>query len=159
MTGSRSRGALADLGKIVQDSKATQLTSDNKVKFKIIFNHQLENMYNFTSLQEVVDPTLKRQLNPEERLRLYELLGDCIDIFVGRTITNVEAHFRRDDENDSAFDPVGGTDMPIQHFGIHPNEKARIHGYFNSDGYFVITRLDWCHLFHLRRERQQRRNG
>jgi len=69
-------------------------------------------------------------------------------------MSNVEAHFRRSDEDDTAFDPVGGDHMQVQHFAIDSSDKARIHGYLNQHGYFVVTRLDWFHLYHLRKSRE-----
>lgn len=155
------RGRLSDLGTLTElrskedlEAKIAKLTKDNEVKFKLVFTHQLEETYNFESLQSLHDPDLNRPLTDEERLNMHEYLGSCIDTYTGRTISNVEAHFRRSDEDDRAFDPVGGTDMPIQHFPIDSKNKARIHGYFNQQGYFVVTRLDWFHLYHLRKQRE-----
>lgn len=154
------KGKLSDLGALTAlraegdlEEKIARLTKDNEVKFKFVFTHQLEENYNFESLQLLHDPDLKRPLDDLERLSLHEYLGSCIDTYTGRTISNVEAHFRRSDEDDTAYDPVGGTHMPVQHFPIDAQDKARIHGYFNQHGYFVVTRLDWLHLYHLRKER------
>lgn len=163
MTNSNRRGTLADLGKLVEQRNEEQieaakakLTEDNGVKFKIVLGHQIEEEYNFTSLRELTDPDLGRKLNDTERLKIYDLLADCVDKFVGRSITNVIMNFRRDDDTDEAYDPVGGDMMQVKHFGLHHSEKSRIHGYFNSQGYFVVTRLDWLHLRHLRAERENR---
>ncbi len=160
MTSSNRRGSLADIGKLVEQHNEAQveaakakLTTDNGVKFKMVLGHQIEEEYNFQSLRDLTDPDLGRKLNDDERLKIYDLLGDCIDKYVGRSITAVSANFRRDDTADEAYDPVGGDMMQVKHFGLHHAEKPRIHGYFNSQGYFVITRLDWLHLRHLRVER------
>lgn len=147
-------GKLTDIGQLVKQQQLVKLTEDNEVKFKIIFNSQLEDKYMFGTLKEVIDSDLKRQLNDQEQLRLYRLFGTCVDTFVNRSITNVEAHFREPDKKDSAYDPVGGGNMQIQHFAVDGDNKFRIHGYFNSNGYFVVTRLDWCHLAHLRKDRK-----
>jgi len=133
-----------------------RLTQDNEIKFKFLFNNQLEETYNFESLQTLHDPDSKALLSDEERLTLHEYLGSCIDTYTGRNISNVEMHFRRSDEDDIAFDPVGGIDMQVHHFPIDSKDKARVHGYFNKHGYFVVTRLDWLHLYHRRQAKKKK---
>ncbi len=76
---SKFKGALSDLGTLAElrskeelNAKIAKLTTDNEVKFKFLFTHQLEETYNFESLQNLSDPDLKRPLTDLERLDLHE---------------------------------------------------------------------------------------
>jgi len=154
MISNRSGGALADLGQIIREKEIAKLTDDNDVRFKMVLSSQMEEGYKFGTLVDVVDSDTKRQMTEAEQLSLWRMFGHCVDVFVGRTITNVEAHFRDTDRTDLAYDPVGGNDMQVEHFNVDGDNKFRIHGYFNKHGYFVVKRIDWRHLYHLRRNRQ-----
>lgn len=151
------RGKLADLGNILERQQIAKLTDENSVRFKIAFNSQLESQYLFGSLEDVIDSDSSSQLNEYNQLRLYRLFGSMVDRLTHRTITDVKAFFRKEDESDSAYDPVGGVYMQVQHFAVEGDKKFRIHGYFNNDGYFVVTRMDWCHLFHKRQKRKKKK--
>lgn len=159
MTNNRSKMSLADLSQAFEQAERLKLTKDNKVKFKITFNSQLEEMYSFGTIHDITDPDSKKQLDNEEKIFLYSIFGQFIDKTVNRSITNVEANYARDDDlNDHTYDPVGGEHKQTKHFSLDEQRKSkfRIHGYYNDYGYFVVTRMDWCHTYHLRRDRQCR---
>jgi hypothetical protein len=153
---------LTDLSRAVglQNNMVSTLTNKSSAPFKFVFNFQLEEEYNFQSITTTHDPDLGRRLSRSERLKLYTLLCECIDTFIGKTITEVNDVFERQpDKYDTTIDPVDGTTFPIKHYAVSKNwrDKTRVHGYFNEEGYFIVKRVDWFHLFHKAKKNDQRR--
>lgn len=98
-----------------------------------------------------------RNLNNQQKAKLKCLFCDFLKDCLEMPISEVDQKYGRPVdygdvaiENDESFQPV--------HYGLHErlakNVKkpygyfARLHGYYNKDGYFVITRFDWCHKYH-----------
>jgi hypothetical protein len=133
--------------------RISRLTTPHRQHFKIIFSHQIERSYGFSSMSGLGDMT--------KTFKLLKALGKFIDATVRLPISQVEEKYKRPtDTRDGTHDPEAEDDAhqvaQIIHFALHASDESveaviggvRLHGYFRANGYFVITRLDWDHSFH-----------
>ena len=107
-------------------TKGTRLSKD-EVKFKIVFEVKLDNGF------EIKD--MKQQHTQD----FHKFLSDTI--YKNLTISQVETLFLRKQGDAPA---VKSHNEELLHFG-KSSKPFRIFGYYNSDGYFVICRIDGAH--------------
>ena len=108
---------------------ALPLTSRNTVPFYLSINHQLENNYEKKN----------KKLNKGKLSELHAF----IDKAVGKSISDVESLYKRKTDTNDTY---GASKKQIIHFGFGKN--FRIHGFYNSHGYFELCRLDPDHDKH-----------
>lgn len=132
------------------------LTRKQKTLFRVVFNDQLESEYCFGVLDQLHN-NLSQSLSDSEKLERYEALGRFIDKNTKKSITSVLSHKRDDDLTDEIADPLtSGPKQQVIHLYCELDDM-RLHGYFNAQNYFVITRVDWMHLFHKRQKRSNQK--
>ncbi|MCW0945145.1 MULTISPECIES: MAG6450 family protein [Streptococcus] len=116
--------------KRVSSEKGTRLTnSKNETLFKLAICEQLDNNFCFKDLK---NPDIKH-------------LHKFIDETIGKnlTISIVDKLYLR--TKGQIQQEINGRD--VIHYG-KDNQPFRIFGYYNSDGYFNITRIDPKHKTH-----------
>lgn len=114
-----------------QLAEPKKLTSRTNTPFKFSLEVCLDNNYCFSKLKA-------------EHLRI---LDDFLAITVGRNLTVSEAeklYLRTRGPKETVY--IKGEKRTIYHYGKNRN-SFRIHGY-NSNGYFVITKIDPNHSVH-----------
>lgn len=112
------------------ESKANKLTRVQNIEFKIAIAHSLENRYCFKDLKR-------------EGLIAFNAF---IEATVGRklTISQVDKLFLRKRGDVKQTLSVQGVQKEVVHYG-KDRTSFRIFGYYNSDGYFVLTHIDQNH--------------
>ncbi|EAD5716086.1 TPA: MAG6450 family protein [Listeria innocua] len=109
-----------------------KLTSRTNTPFKFSLEVCLDNNYCFAKLKS-------------ENLRM---LDRFLSETVGKDLTVSEAEklfLRTKGPKETAF--IKGEKRTINHYGKNMN-PFRIHGYYSSNGYFVITKIDPNHDVH-----------
>ncbi len=114
-------------------SSAPLLTSQNDGIFRVAFAGEAEKNYNFCDCTK------------EE----WHKLGVFLDSHTGKKISEVNKYKRQPDRSDYTNDPFDNRAKNIDHYAL--SSKYRIHGYYNSMGYFTITRIDPSHTVHPRK--------
>ena len=149
MPGLLTKQARIDAARTYSD----QLTTPYEQHSKMIFDRQVEDAFNFHSVQNKDG----RELPGYKLIAMYKAFGNFMDDVKNLSITEVEAKYeRRKDVADATYDPETKSPAEIQHFccyekGATPNadsDSIRIHGYARPNGYFVVTKLDWFHDVH-----------
>ena len=106
--------------------KGTLLTNSKNVAFQILISRQLDNKFAF------------KDLNPEGIKALHSFIDDTIGKKL--TITEVDKLYLR--TKGGATQEINNED--IIHYG-KDRTKFRVFGYYNSENYFNITRIDTKH--------------
>ncbi len=136
--------------------KVAQLTEPHEQMFKVILSHQVENKFKFGSMSNSGHKMSRKERNAMQ-LEIYRSLGNFIDKSTRLSITDAENRYmRKADKSDGAYDPETDQKVEVIHFCLYEEDQSakkhadsvRLHGYFRSNGYFVITRLDWFHDVH-----------
>lgn len=147
---------LANHIKFPKDLKKLPLSDDASRYFKCVFSRQIEEEYNLSSLDLVKDSDGKR-LNKWQKNELRRILFDFLAICTRKTISEVNAEYgRSDDAGDAVYDTEDETVFPTKHYNLCPKgysgygNFARIHGHYNENADFVLTRVDWGHRYHHR---------
>ncbi|MBU5668498.1 hypothetical protein KQI68_01455 [Peptoniphilus sp. MSJ-1] len=115
------------------DKKGTQLTNRKTKPFRIAICGSLENKFDFKELDN----------------RAIKQFHKFIEETIGKnlTITEVDKQYLRTKGTIKEEKFVHGEKRDIMHYG--KDEKPfRIFGYYNTDSYFTITRLDSKHKTH-----------
>lgn len=120
---------MTQLTKTDQHGKGQRLARYD-LKFIIAFADKLDKGYEVKDLSE------------RGCKEFQSFLSDTV--YKGLTISQVESLYRRRDDNNLNDEEDG---KAIIHFG-KDRKPFRIFGYYNSDGYFIITRLDQNHKTH-----------
>lgn len=78
-------------------------------------------------------------------------LGEWLNRWVGKTIQELRGSksARNTDSTQKSVDPYDNKLKTEQHYGF--NGKKRVHGYYNQQGYFTITKIDPNHKVHKRK--------
>lgn len=116
--------------------KPTQLTSDSRsnVLFKYCIASALPKHFCFSALKK------------GDGFRLMDkFLGDTVD--KNLTISQMETLYLRTKGVVKTKEIINGIERDVMHFG-RDNTTFRIHGYYNEDSYFVITKIDPNHKVH-----------
>lgn len=107
-------------------SKGTLLTTSKDIAFQILISRQLDNKFAF------------KDLNPEGIKALHSFIDDTIGKKL--TITEVDKLYLR--KKGGIIQIINGEE--VMHYGKNGN-KFRVFGYYNSQNYFNITRIDPKH--------------
>lgn len=113
--------------------KGTQLTSRNTKIFKIAICGSLENNFEF------------KQLDNRGIKQFHKFIEETIGKKL--TITEVDKQYLRTKGTIKEERFVHGKKRDIMHYGKDKN-PFRIFGYYNTDSYFTITRIDPKHKTH-----------
>ena len=128
-------GKLVNIDKSKLQKPPSPLVSkkDRSKKFKISIDHKPENNYCFKCLTK-----------SSKYRKFYGFLKKTI--YRNLSISEVDELYRRqDDKNDKV--KINGVEYEIIHYG-EKKKSFRLHGYYNSYGYFVIYRIDPDHKYH-----------
>lgn len=147
---------LTDVGNriLIPKKAAMKLAENNRAYFRCQFDSNIQEGYNIMSLDNINHPDLGRPFNEQEKQTLLRALCGFIDKAITLPITEVEKQYGRpyDDKMDFTKDIDGdGEKVQIKHYAIGKGKLSkitRIHGFFNSQDVFVISRIDWNHRFH-----------
>lgn len=116
---------------IPNQQKGTQL-SKKETRFRIAIENQLENGYSFKCLKQ------------DDIKKFHEFIDYSINTSL--TITQMDNQFLRK-EGPKASIKINGADYELIHYG-KDRTPFRIFGYYNTDTYFVITKIDPHHSVH-----------
>ena len=119
---------------LVQDllrSSGTRLLK-NELKFRVVFEVKLDNGYELKDMKE------------KHIQDFHRFLSDTV--YKGLTISQVDNLFLRKQGLSNALS-IMSNGKELLHYGKASN-SFRIFGYYNSDGYFVVCRIDGLHKVH-----------
>ena len=116
------------LQKNTSQVKGTKL-SRKELKFRVVFEVKLDNGFEL------------KDMTPKHVQDFHRFLSDTV--YKGLTISQVDELFLRK-EGLSDAPPVKSHGEELVHYGKAAN-PFRIFGYYNSNGYFVICRIDGAH--------------
>lgn len=134
-------------------TRVSALTNDHHLYFKTVFSHQIEPNFTFSALRHSKGNTT----TDCDYARIFKALGKFLDDSVKLTITEVENKYGRPtDFSDGSYDPDLEDKAQVVHFCLYSEgdstngaaDSVRLHGYYKTNGYFVLTRLDWFHGIH-----------
>lgn len=112
-------------------SKTQPLTNQKANLFQISISPSLEKKYNFSKLN-----------NNKGNQEFQRFLNDTI--MKRLTIVEVENQFLRTKGKPSSSEKIDGAVRDIFHFG-KDRKALRVFGYYDENGYFLITALDTNH--------------
>ena len=118
-----------------QNKKNNSLIERKKILFKISIEQQLDNNFCFKDLKNV---QIKAFHNFIEQTVNQSL-----------TISEVDNLFKRKEGPKESI-TIKGNEFELIHLG-KDRTPERIFGYYNPQGYFVLTRLDFKHKTHKRK--------
>ncbi len=135
-----------------EERRISRLTAPHDTLFKLIISHQIESKYCFNSVHNRAGKTTTMR----DKVQLLSALGRFLDNATKLSISEVENKYRRTpDHSDETYDPETGTKVKVEHFCLYTDtntpkniDSVRVHGYFRTNGYFIVTRLDWFHNVH-----------
>lgn len=121
---------LTNVASQIENSHTGSRLDKPKVLFKLCIDDCLENGYSFQKMN---------------RAGLKDL-DDFINQTIGKnlTISQVDKMFLRTKGSVKVTEKIKGIKRDILHYG--KNRKTfRVHGYYNENGYFVLTQIDPKH--------------
>lgn len=140
--------------KIPKELKKLPLSDDASRYFKCVFSRQIEEDYSLSSLNTVSNSKGKL-LNTWQKNELRRILFEFLAVCTKKTISEMNAEYGRpDDAGDMTYDTEDEISFPTKHYSLCPNgyteygQFARIHGHYNENADFVLTRIDWGHQYH-----------
>lgn len=139
-----------------EQQRISRLTNLHGAHFKVILSHQIDTLYDFSSLHK--GKRGRKRPSRQHTIEIFRALGQFLDETTRLTITEVEAEYGRPtDTHDGTYDPEAGREVQVEHLCLYAKDATprqsydsiRLHGYFRTNGgYFVVTRLDWFHDYH-----------
>lgn len=116
----------------VQENQPAPKLVKTETRFRVSFETSLDNGF------EIKDMKLR---NVQD---FHRFLSDTV--YKGLTISEVDRLYLRKRGLSNA-PPLKKGDIELIHYG-NDNQKFRLYGYYNKNGYFVICRIDGDHKTH-----------
>lgn len=145
---------LANRIKFPKNLKKLPLSDDASRYFRCVFSRQIEEDYSLSSLDSMAGPNGK-PLSKWQKNELRRILFDFLEVCTHKTISEINAEYgRSDDAGDAVYDAEDEAVFQTKHYGLCPKgyngygDFARIHGHYNENADFILTKIDWGHRYH-----------
>lgn len=120
------------LTKVIPNNQKGSILSKKDLKFRVAIESQLDNGYCFKSLK------------PDDVKKFHDFIDFTVN--ANLTITQIDKLYLRK-EGPKASIKIKDVEYELIHYG-KDRTPFRIFGYYNTDAYFVLTKIDPHHNVH-----------